>query len=658
VSSTYVQMKTVADLQKESAIFYIDAYQRGYRWTKTEVQDLLDDIREFGHIRKSNDDPAFYCLQPVIVSKATDSNAWKVIDGQQRLTTLYLIYVYYHVKEPDEIEIPFELSYNNKPKLQQCLNTFKDKKLITDTEVDKEMTKYLDDIDCFYVIEAYKIICAYLRKIKSNIQNRMEYYTMQDIFSNHMKIIWYQINDCTIEEEISVFTKINMGKIPLTNAELIKALLLQHDENDSDKLEKLQVDIAVKWDEIEAQLSDPSFWSFLVNEKNDSRHYATRIDFIFRVMARALNNKDLYDADQDYSGDEDYQVDEDANEDKFSFYVFSNYMRLLKDHKERIPDNSENYIQSIWDGVSEYYRMFKDWYHNTHWYHMIGFLVEASDEKYIDLILNLSQLYREQSTENGEGHKDHFERKLREKIIDVLFRKSKVSKKECRDFLTDLSYETSAGDIRKALLLYNIAYLEACPEDGRFPFEKYKGEDNSWDIEHINAVADTRPNDDRRDSEDNARLQWLRRAQEIPELDQIKTSTGASVKELLNTVITNQYYLNAKQNGTKDFIEVYDSIINFYGGTEPDNSLGNLTLLDSGTNRSYKNDVFPLKRKVILERTMEDVFIPPCTRNIFLKGFQGSSDLLRWNKADKIEYFDDIVNRISKYLKLEDDNEQ
>ena len=112
-------------------------------------------------------------------------------------------------------------------------------------------------------------------------------------------------------------------------------------------------------------------------------------------------------------------------------------------------------------------------------------------------------------------------------------------------------------DSRKTLLLYNVAYLEACEENGRFPFEKYKDESVSWDLEHINAVSDTRPDDDRRDSDDNNRLQWLKKAVDIPEIEKITTADGQPVQDLVKTIIDNKYYLTKYQPNTKDFIQVY-----------------------------------------------------------------------------------------------------
>jgi hypothetical protein len=65
--------------------FFVPAYQRGYRWGDHEVRQLLDDIRD------SNG--ATYYLQPVVV-KGRDDDSWELVDGQQRLTTLYLIFQY------------------------------------------------------------------------------------------------------------------------------------------------------------------------------------------------------------------------------------------------------------------------------------------------------------------------------------------------------------------------------------------------------------------------------------------------------------------------------------------------------------------------------------------------------------------------------------
>ena len=73
-------------------IFRIPSYQRGYRWTSDEIVRLLDDIYE--HRESSNS----YYLQPIVVKNLSDDNTpieeieYELIDGQQRLTTLFLLH--------------------------------------------------------------------------------------------------------------------------------------------------------------------------------------------------------------------------------------------------------------------------------------------------------------------------------------------------------------------------------------------------------------------------------------------------------------------------------------------------------------------------------------------------------------------------------------
>lgn len=81
--------------------FTIEAYQRGYRWGKDEVEYLLEDINEIPDGQK-------YCLQPVVVKNVNDT--YELIDGQQRLTTLYLIMKYLNAY----VDIKFSIEHYTK----------------------------------------------------------------------------------------------------------------------------------------------------------------------------------------------------------------------------------------------------------------------------------------------------------------------------------------------------------------------------------------------------------------------------------------------------------------------------------------------------------------------------------------------------------------
>lgn len=80
-----IKLLSINEIIKEK--FLIPSYQRGYRWEKRQVTELLDDIWEFSQQERKKDE--FYCLQPIVVKKNGDK--WEVIDGQQRLTTIYII---------------------------------------------------------------------------------------------------------------------------------------------------------------------------------------------------------------------------------------------------------------------------------------------------------------------------------------------------------------------------------------------------------------------------------------------------------------------------------------------------------------------------------------------------------------------------------------
>ena len=88
------RIRPVGDLLQEN--FFVPRYQRGYRWGKQEITELLDDILQYYEDSKptSKNKKAgnFYCLQPIVVKKMDGlEEKWEVIDGQQRLTTIYII---------------------------------------------------------------------------------------------------------------------------------------------------------------------------------------------------------------------------------------------------------------------------------------------------------------------------------------------------------------------------------------------------------------------------------------------------------------------------------------------------------------------------------------------------------------------------------------
>ena len=201
-SEIKLDIKLVGDIEGN---FYVPSYQRGYRWGKAEVERLLDDIY-------STEGKRNYCFQPVVVRKNGDK--YELIDGQQRLTTIYLIYRFINEESFGFIDEPrFTLSYTTREKSEDFLKSIDESR--------KE-----ENIDFWFFCSAYESIKAWFSKKdrKSTLTNMNKY------FDEIVKIIWYEVGET--EDAIGLFTRLNIGKIPLTNAELVKAVFLSKGRND------------------------------------------------------------------------------------------------------------------------------------------------------------------------------------------------------------------------------------------------------------------------------------------------------------------------------------------------------------------------------------------------------------------------------------------
>lgn len=148
--------------------FFIPDYQRGYRWTNEQATQMLDDFKEF--YKRVEDDKVkigeFYCLQPIVVRKKTwiDGNntveGYEVIDGQQRLTTIFIILKCIeqicktNFEEFDLYKIKYEtrLEYNSQLFLEK----------INSSELDAN-----EFIDFYYMKMVYNAVDAWFDRNKS-----------------------------------------------------------------------------------------------------------------------------------------------------------------------------------------------------------------------------------------------------------------------------------------------------------------------------------------------------------------------------------------------------------------------------------------------------------------------------------------------------------
>lgn len=411
--------------QLENKDFLIPSYQRGYRWDNKEVKELLEDINEFMLDKKNN---GFYCLQPIVVKE--DKSKYRIIDGQQRLTTIFLIIKYLKDKSY------FKIEYETREKSFNFLNEIKNKE-----------DNSADNIDFYYFLKAYKCIKDFFENNK-NIDIDKFY----DTLINNCKVLWYEISND--ESEQDVFIRLNIGKIPLLEEENIKALFLsKNEEIDDSDLE----DRAKTWYEAEKKLRAKNDFSYLVLSKINK-------EYIEKESDNNILNDDFLRI-----GVYLHAITKDNNQN-----VLFNYFYNLK---------KNNKLNEEWDKLEKCINTLSKFASDDNGngderniFHYIGFLI-------LNDIMNINSIYK---LWNESRQKDLFSESLLEEINNNI--SSLVNGKDISDYIDDLNFNDDKEKkiIFKILVLFNIDRL--LKDKGSieyFKFNRFQLEE--WSLEHIYA---------------------------------------------------------------------------------------------------------------------------------------------------------------------------
>ena len=541
--------------------FFVPSYQRGYRWGCEEVTRLLEDVYSSG--AKS------YCLQPVVVRRSGD--LYELVDGQQRLTTLYLIYKYMNAASGGFIDEPkFSITYETREKSEQFLKS-----------IDLSMRD--DNIDFWFMCEAYETIQKWFesREKKSVLTNVNKY------FDENVKIIWYEV-DASVDS-IALFTRLNIGKIPLTSAELVKAMFLSRGNSDQMNHEK-QEEISLQWDSIEKELQNDALWYFLTNDTKAS--YQTRIDLVLNLIAGKTDDcKEVY-------------------------YTFFRFDALRADTP----------LEEIWRDIQHTFLLLKDWYENHELYHKIGYLVASRTSSLQDVF---------------EASKE----KTKSQFIDWLNGEMRRSIDIKGTNYSELSYEKELDyrKISKLLLLFNVESVRQNGEQTQwFPFDKFKfhgSGKNRWSLEHIHAQQ----SEGMRTEE--VWKEWLRL--HIPSIQAI-----GGEKALVQEMQSAYERPRLERIEFETVQEKVIQRLSVEGNTEYLHSIANLALLNSSDNAALNNSTFDVKRNAIVEMDKHGQYIPYCTKMVFLKYYTPSeqNQLHFWGQADRIAYVKAINAVLKDYL--------
>lgn len=438
-----IELKSVSELLEMK--FFIPSYQRGYRWTDLQIENLLNDILEFS----KGVDGDFYCLQPLVVkeqkkdllAEIKQANSiedeenllkgkWTVIDGQQRLTTIYLI-----LKALENEKCP-SIEYERDSYIQVCNSSDEIKK---------------DNIEIYHLTSAKHFIDRWIH-IEKRADEEKKWINPKNIeidtkkFCNKIleqtKFIFYNVGDVSEEQEHDIFNNLNSGKIALTNAELIKALFLNKaGKEDIAHREVEQRLLADEFDQIERTLRQDKFWYFLAG---NTPQPSSCVNLLFDLMLESSVQNGKYRTDEPFR----------------TFFYFND---LINGN-----ESEDSYKESkiIWEKVRKVFHIMEGWFNDSVMYNLIGYHRAANGGK------TLCEIYKKFCEEKSKNE-------FKEWLVD-----------ECKnhidypDGFMQLRYDENKDKVFNLLLLFNIATLNGRPQEAvKFSyanFHKY-----NWDVEHI-----------------------------------------------------------------------------------------------------------------------------------------------------------------------------
>lgn len=641
--------------------FYIPSYQRGYRWTEKQVGDLLRDLlcfaNDFANEGKEKKQEQFYCLQPIIARPITNEDklksifgteynesiqshgVWEIIDGQQRLTTIFLLYKYLldqkgwdaeTLKEEEDGKELYHIYYATRDGSSQFLEGLTIK---TIEDSDEESLK--DNVDYYHMANAFKYIGKWIKtdgktiniryQLGGSLDNiRTSFFKllngMSDTKGGSVQVLWYEIAEIKEKNNIKEFQKINTGKIRLTDAELIKGLfLLKKNFTSGDKYIK-QSELALEWEYIENTLHANNFWYFLQKKGYDMPN---RIDLLFNLIYKKNALKEIPEIEWDSKIKEiDARLMDTRQSEIFRFY----YNRF----EGKMGEDLQQEVAVAWDEVMELFRTLDDWFCTPSIYNYIGLLSQCGEDL-CRLVLHFEYMPETIC-------RDDFEKYLKERISYHL-RGAKIDD-ENKQILN--TYDKDHDTIYKLLLTLNIHLLneqnqklESESDVYKFPFDVLSAQ--NWDIEHIDSFHTNAL------KKEKDKWEWIKTAM-ADRKDELKDDEVAALKQKLDENALDDAISILKKNAQE--VEVDEEI---------KNTIGNLTLLDAATNRMYGNSLFCTKRRIIIERIKQGVFVPIATQYIFAKFFdeKGTNRSL-WTKEDMEAYHKYIYEALKQYIKLEE----
>lgn len=648
-----MQRKAIPELLNKK--YYIPEYQRGYRWEDKQVLNLLDDLDTFF---SGDTKGQFYCLQPIVVKEVTiDNEKWlEVIDGQQRLTTILILMKVFDQLNAPKFGLPkthsYTIRYATRPSIQNIFDTISitSEPSTNKAVIDESKNQWPGMIDSLYIYNAAKTILNWFMDEQPRIFRYGQYfYNTVNSGDKSVQVVWYETNED--KDPHDIFNRMNSLKVGLSCSELIRSIFLSSCtkfnlgtfdglsdslklEVEKERFQQKQSSINEKWDEIEQQMRDGSFQSFLTSRNIKSRN---AIDLLFDLVSGK------------YASNKPFNSNLNKKDELYTYLYIKNMVDVDGD------------AWTTWLSILNVYEKLLFWYHDRDLYHRIGFL----------------------NTIAATGHEDDAvytllaERKgkiaLRNKVVSMI--KEAMILPENKEThqpiekLSQLSYDNNIhyNYIKRLLILYNVETSRIQTSSEFFDFDKFRytadKKHKIWTLEHIHAQnSDCLP-----ETNKDSWYEWIvfnrdslkklvlgdpnLEKQRISLVDQLERDSAVNNEK-------QEPYCKSIKYTFENIKELFDDVANFYAQLDakadkakPMHQLSNMALLDLGQNAMVGKSPFEVKRQIISNQIADNKYYPICTQKVFLKLYDKESmQIHSWSQRDRELYLEDMKQKLTEYL--------
>lgn len=318
---------------------------------KSRCPNIIRRFKEIHYLFPKDDD--FYCLQNItLVSQM--NNIYNVVDGQQRLTTLYILLSYLRATNKTAYELsPNCLIYGVREATAIFLREEVASGKLWMQPIDVSKAKHKDE--------------WYIRDVAEGIQKWFDNFdkeenkllTQEDLTTTILHKVKLIVNDMTQGNEEDIFAGLNGGKVDLDGADLVRAELITRSAKEKygqystpEKTNEFRVRIGLEIDEMNRWWAD-----------DNHKKYFTQF-----LKGSTIKNKqfnvDLYPIDLLYQLY--YECDTD-NDELLDFRFFEHG----RDTNGKIGDHDH---WELYDSVVEMHNNLKEWYDDNQIYHWLGYL--------------------------------------------------------------------------------------------------------------------------------------------------------------------------------------------------------------------------------------------------------------------------------------------